>query len=116
MSPGGACNACHAAGGGEAPIFSVAGTVYPTAHEPNDCNGLANVTVVITDSTGKQLSLVTNSAGNFSSTGTITPPYQAKVVSGSSVRAMISSQTSGDCNSCHTEAGTGGAPGRIMAP
>ena len=31
-------------------------------------------------------------------------------------RAMVAAQTSGDCNSCHTLAGTNGAPGRIMLP
>lgn len=29
---------------------------------------------------------------------------------------MITAQTNGDCNSCHTESGTLAAPGRIMAP
>ena len=116
MTPGQACIGCHAAAGGEAPLFTIAGTVYPTANEPNDCNGIANVTVVITDANGQQLTLLTNKAGNFSSQAAITPPYQAKVVSGAKERAMMSSQTSGDCNTCHTATGVGGAPGRIMSP
>ncbi len=35
--PGEACIACHSSGGG--PRFTIAGTLYPTAHEPDDCNG-----------------------------------------------------------------------------
>jgi hypothetical protein len=44
------------------------------------------------------------------------------VVSGDKERAMTATQTSGDCNSCHTVAGTNTvagadpAPGRIVAP
>jgi uncharacterized membrane protein len=37
MHPGGACITCHTIKGG--PAFKVAGTVFPTLHEPNDCNG-----------------------------------------------------------------------------
>jgi predicted CXXCH cytochrome family protein len=29
---------------------------------------------------------------------------------------MSGAVTAGDCNSCHTEQGANGAPGRIMAP
>ena len=32
------------------------------------------------------------------------------------VRMMVASQTAGNCNSCHTQNGANGAPGRIMAP
>jgi hypothetical protein len=116
MTPGQACISCHASGGGEAPTFTIAGTVYPSANEPDNCNGLANVTVVVTDANGQQLSLPTNSAGNFSSQTKLALPYQAKVVSGTKERAMLSAQSSGDCNSCHTATGTGGAPGRVMSP
>ena len=37
MRPGEACISCHSASGG--PRLAVAGTVYPTAHEPDDCDG-----------------------------------------------------------------------------
>jgi len=117
MQPGGTCIGCHATTGGEAPTFVVAGTVYPSAHEPNDCNGSANASVVITDSTGKSLTLTTNAAGNFyASAGALTPPYHAKVVANGKERAMSAAQTTGDCNSCHTESGAHDAPGRIMLP
>ena len=31
-------------------------------------------------------------------------------------RAMLTSQTTGDCNTCHAVTGTSGAPGRIALP
>jgi len=46
----------------------------------------------------------------------IPTPYTTKVVSKNKIRAMLTAQTVGDCNSCHTEQGTNSAPGRIMAP
>lgn len=100
----------------------IGGTVYPTAHEPNDCNGVNGstdgATVVITDSTGATFTLSVNSVGNFysQSSGNIVMPIQAKVVQGGKERAMATPQSTGDCNSCHTETGTSSAPGRIMLP
>src|SRR5438445_547285 len=38
MHPGKTCIGCHAATGG--PSYTIAGTVYPTMHEPDDCNGV----------------------------------------------------------------------------
>ena len=111
MAPGYACLGCHP--------FSVGGTLFPTAHEPNNCDGATasgGVSVVITGANGQTLTLTPNAAGNFYSTTTISTPFTAKVVSNNGVRMMIASQTSGDCNSCHTPAGTNGAPGRIMPP
>ena len=54
--------------------------------------------------------------GNFSTRTRIVPPYKAQVTDGVKTRAMAGSVTGGDCNSCHTETGANGAPGRIMAP
>jgi len=118
MQPGMACIACHAMGG-EAPRFALAGTIFPTAHEPDACNGgplAAMARVVITGADGKAITLTPNAAGNFSYQGALATPYTAKVTSMGRERAMIAMQTSGDCNSCHTETGTMMAPGRIMLP
>jgi len=118
MNPGRACIACHA-GNGEAPQFAIAGTVYPTGHEPDLCNG-ANGTngahVVIVDAANHTVTLTPNAAGNFSYTGTLATPYTAKVTYQGRERIMPAAQTSGDCNSCHTQNGTNGAPGRITLP
>jgi hypothetical protein len=115
MRPGGACITCHTMRGG--PAYNVAGTVYPTAHEPNDCNGVnGGVTVVVTDANGVVTNLTVNTVGNFSSRAKIAAPFHVKVTSGAKERVMAGALTAGDCNSCHTLAGVNGAPGRIMAP
>lgn len=113
MNPGESCIACHLTKS-RAPRFSVAGTVFPTLHEPNDCNGQRNATVEITDATGKVVRLTTNTAGNFSTTQRLTFPVRARVTANGIVREMIEAKSSGDCNSCHTQAGREDAPGRIV--
>lgn len=117
MHPGTACNACHQQQGG--PNLRIAGTVYPTLHEPNDCNGKGPppaLTVVITDKNGRVTRIPVNEVGNFSTRTRIVPPYKAAVTDGTKTRAMTGSVTAGDCNSCHTDPGANGAPGRVMAP
>jgi len=118
MNPGNTCVSCHAQSGGEAPRFTIAGTVYPTAHEPTMCDGVnvAGATVVVTDANNNTLTLPVNSVGNFYTTAAVATPFHAKVVYNGKERAMSAGQTSGDCNACHTEMGANGAPGRIMLP
>ena len=111
----------------EAPQYAIAGTVYPSAHEPDDCNGTAasssgGLSVLITEANGTTHTLPVNSEGNFYYEGALSTPYKAQVNAGSTVRVMTHTQTSGDCNSCHTVNGTNtvtgeaNAPGRIMSP
>jgi hypothetical protein len=112
---------------GEGPRYVIAGTLYPTAHEPDLCDGVSSTggtqgaEVVIIGASGQMLTLTPNSAGNFFYSGTLAEPYQAKVVYQGRERAMIEAQTSGDCNNCHTQEGAmpSGplkAPGRILLP
>src|SRR6185312_2293619 len=102
------------------PSFTVAGTLYPTVREPNECHGTDGVAaaakVIIIDATGTPRLLAVNAAGNFKSMAALTGAYRAIVVRGNSIREMKSTQTDGDCNNCHTETGNAGAPGRIMEP
>jgi cytochrome c5 len=119
MHPGRACNACHQELGG--PNLKIAGTIYPSAHEPDDCNGSKpppTLTVTVTDSKERVLELTANAVGNYyiERTGKLTPPFRARISNGTKTREMMGSVTSGDCNSCHTVSGLNGAPGRIMAP
>jgi cytochrome c5 len=134
MHPGGACNACHSKLQG--PNLQFAGTVYRGPHDIDDCNGAGApppITVVITDKNGQSATLIAGDAGNFyleapkagappgngngnGGAKAFRPPFRAKVVAGATQRQMLGSVTSGDCNSCHTAAGTNGAPGRILAP
>ena len=120
MDPGQPCIACHAKSG-EAPKFAIAGTVYPSAHEPDNCNGLGGGAagtpqVVITDANGKVTTISVGSTGNFQYEGTIALPYKAKVTAGGKERPMVAAQKSGDCNSCHMATDTSQAPARVMAP
>ncbi len=114
MKPGKACIKCHSASG--APAFEIAGTVYPSLHEPNDCNGVSGVKVLIIDAAGNMMQLPTNAAGNFMRVTSFPRPYRAMVVRGNEVREMKTPQFDGDCNGCHSELGDNGAPGRVMAP
>jgi mono/diheme cytochrome c family protein len=119
MRPGGACVACHTMKG-EGPIFAVSGTVFPTPHEPDDCNGVtsaAGAQVVVTEANGTAHTLKVNDAGNFYlEVPNFAYPYQAKVIYQGRERVMVEAQMSGDCNACHTLAGTEKAPGRIFLP
>jgi cytochrome c553 len=119
MHPGVACIECHDRDDG--PSFIAAGTIYKTAHEPDDCNGIAGAgtKVVITDAAGKVFTQSVNGAGNFyfeTKTNKMKLPYRAKIVSGTKTREMKKPVTTGDCNVCHTEKGAESAPGRVMAP
>jgi hypothetical protein len=111
MDPGDTCPSCHSS-------FQVAGTVYPTAHEFTDCDGVtgSDLSVVITDANGTMQTLAVDAAGNFYSTKTVVMPFHAKVISKTAERDMLATQSSGDCNLCHSSTGLNGAPGRIMAP
>jgi hypothetical protein len=120
MRPGNACITCHEQKDG--PTFTFAGTVFPTAHEPDNCNGVGSVDGVaakiqITDAKGTVYTMTANKVGNFygSAKGALMP-YTAKVIVGDKEREMTTPAESGDCNSCHTLEGTEGAPGRIMLP
>jgi hypothetical protein len=119
MRPGGACISCHQAEG-EGPLFAVSGTVFPSAHEPDDCNGIASALgaqVVVTEANGTVHTLAANNAGNFYlEARAFAYPYQAKVVFAGKERVMVEAQTSGDCNDCHTQDGREKAPGRIFLP
>jgi hypothetical protein len=118
MHPGGTCLTCHEAYE-HAPTFSAAGTLYPTAHEPTDCNGYGgkDAVIEITDANKKVYQLTPNTVGNFilADPG-FTPPYTVKVLYQGRTRQMFGAQVNGDCNSCHSQNGSAGAPGRILLP
>jgi hypothetical protein len=125
MKPGMACVSCHDSSG-DAPDLTLGGTVYATPHEPDDCNAqvemgppINTAVVEITDKNGAVIQLSVNSVGSFyrkSSKGPVAMPYTAKIKYNGAERAMASAQTSGDCNKCHTQSGSQGAPGRVLLP
>ena len=89
MNPGRACITCHSTMNG--PSLTIAGTVYPSAHEPDLCNG-ANGTngarVVITGADGQTLTLTPGTSGNFNSRTAVKTPFKAKVTYMGRERAM----------------------------
>jgi hypothetical protein len=127
MNPGLSCLSCHSGGGGgggeddeEAPPYTIAGTLYPSAHEPNLCNGsngeMNGARVVIVDAANHTITLTPNAAGNFFYAGAVTFPFHAKVTFQGRERIMTAAQSNGSCNACHTQNGASGAPGRILLP
>jgi hypothetical protein len=116
MAPGRACVSCHATSGAQP--LTIGGTVYATPNDPNDCNGVnvTGATVVITDANKNVVTLNVNSVGNFLSSTSIATPYTASVDYNGKTLSMVTPQTNGDCNSCHTPTGANGAPGRVMLP
>jgi len=132
MNPGMACRACHAGqnfkgqnpqGGSELRRqYFFAGTVFPGPNEKDACLEAppAGVTVEILDGTGAvKLTMTPRSgSGNFYNTTVLSAPswlpYTARLKrNGLVVSTMRTPQMSGDCNTCHTELGELGAPGRI---
>jgi mono/diheme cytochrome c family protein len=128
MNPGEDCMDCHQVGGNNERQFIIAGTVYKTAHEPNDCAGVATgYTVSGVDKNNAKWSATVNSAGNFYvQAGTVTPPLSNIIVKDSNgkTRPMAEAAPAGNCNACHTVSGAAPyapgfatkAPGRVMAP
>jgi hypothetical protein len=107
MRPGEDCLACHNPVGSAAEAwFGAAGTVFDDAGEP-----AAGVAVTLVDSRARQVSDVTNYAGNFYFATELTPPLQVSVVGTSGARDMA--DATGACNSCHQP---GGTPGPIVFP
>jgi hypothetical protein len=116
MNPGLACIDCHNQMR-RAPSLTAAGTLYPTGHEPDLCNGgFAGATVEIHDAAGHTATLTANSVGNFFYQGALTLPITASVHYMGRTREMTTPAMSGDCNSCHTQSGLMSAPGRITLP
>lgn len=118
MNPGQDCIDCHSRG--EGPKFQIAGTVMGASNDDDNCNGLEGVKVEITGADGATVTFTTNAAGNFYSgkgVPAITFPFTAKVIgTNGKEHKMVSAQSNGACNSCHTATGANGAPGRITVP
>jgi mono/diheme cytochrome c family protein len=130
MHPGEKCLDCHAHPGNynlpdNGPSMWFGGTVYPTAHELEECFGVdgqqTGATVEITDANGQVVSAKVGVSGNFylrkgANVPPIVFPIHAKVLAGGKTRAMSQEVQHGDCNVCHTLHGDQNAPGRIMLP
>jgi hypothetical protein len=109
MHPGESCARCHE--GGSTPRFGAAGTVYSSL-TAGEGDGIPDVSIYITDSTGQSVSLASNHVGNFYTTQVLTPPLQV-TLSRAGAGRVSSTAPGGDCNSCHA---AGSSLGRINVP
>lgn len=121
MNPGLACRACHQLQAPDLAWFFM-GTVFPAFHEADLCLAQPpeGALVEILDSSGNvTMTLIPNGVGNFFSNSVASPvpvPYRARLVANGRSREMMTAQTDGDCNGCHTEQGANEAPGRLVWP
>lgn len=109
MLPGSNCMAsgCHS-GGGDAPRFTAAGTVFAGGRSTA---AVAGATVTIVPNGGATVTLTTNAAGNFFTGATLTPPLAVSVSFGGSTNDMAGGASSGACGACHEPAA--GAAARV---
>lgn len=107
MRPGENCLAsgCHSG------QFSVAGTVFATPNATAS-EGLANVTVLVTDANGVVDTLTSNAAGNFYSRAALALPLRSVAVVRDGVRTPMAGRPDGACASCHA---LGSATGAVAA-
>ena len=102
-NPGKDCLSCHGNGGGSAPEFSFAGTLYDASG-----NAVSGAEVRVVDAAGKAMSVTTASNGNFyqfAGSG-FDAPGHAGIRNGATTELMTSAVTKGSCNACHCSAGS----------
>ena len=151
MQPGADCLSCHRAGGAASDrIWTVAGTVFPSPEAcppdggaagpsaPGCSTGIQGVQVLLVDDGGQELTLTTNSAGNFYTDQPIGPLTSIMIQNKTHRMEMNLTSVGGgaaigagalinggsnagvSCNICHTAAnapptqGNDGAPGSLF--
>jgi len=109
MRPGQDCLSCHNAS--HEFTWSAAGTVFP-ALDSSLHQGVAGVTVELTDSDGKTVVLHTTESGDFYTAEALRFPLHSTVRYAGAEISMPTPTPSGSCNVCHTspppDAGTFG--------
>lgn len=116
MRPGQNCLRCHSASGeAKSKPFSFGGTVFPAA-DASACGGVAGVTIRVTDSKGKTVSVVSNRVGNFWSAEPLEPPLSMEAEREGRVSKMPVTAPTGGCALCHSWPDAVSASGRIRAP
>jgi hypothetical protein len=133
MNPGADCLLCHTTlnDGGLASYrpWTLAGTVF-TALDAQVDAGLPLAQVMVTDSTGKQLTMLSNAAGNFYTAEPLADLVDIEIQKGDQRMIMQTSVVGGSlalvgsCNRCHQDTGNTasptlgilGAPGRLFVP
>lgn len=120
-NPGEDCVSCHRLGG-KAPrsLFTVSGSIFRAdTGEPRE-TGAGGVELVLEDSAGRIVELVSNAAGNFWSKEEILFPVQVTVRArpgGPARRGPADRCAHGNCNQCHSYEKPGvEARGRLVSP
>lgn len=116
MRPGEDCLSCH--DGDRGPKWSVAGTVFGDP-QAAATGGVLAAQVLITDATGRNLTLTTNEVGNFYTAEELTFPIRVEVQKDGKRMAMSDSPPVGSCNYCHSPQppeGEDDVPGRLFVP
>jgi hypothetical protein len=119
MSPGSSCLVCHVNNGlaTDRP-WSVAGTVFGSPSSGLD-GGVSGASILLTDSHGKQITLISNVAGNFYTGESFANLVDVEVQLGNQRLTMtladggVSLATISDCNRCHQLSGSPGASGPL---
>lgn len=116
MRAGQNCLRCHASNGeARNKPFSFGGTIFPAA-DSGLCDGVEGVTVRVTDSKGKVVTVTSNRVGNFWSAEPLTPPLSMEAERGGRVTKMPVTAPTGGCALCHSWPDAVSASGRIRAP
>ena len=97
------CMNCHKPGGGEAPVWKVAGTIYNEAITATNSNAIIKL-YSGPDGTGTlKYTLHADAKGNFYTTENVdfTGGLYPSITGATTTNYMSSSITTGACNSCH---------------
>jgi hypothetical protein len=119
MTPGRPCIDCHAKTP-RTPQYTVAGTVFANAREPDDCNGVdgLGVAIALMSENGVEMAprIALNGVGNFFIARALPAQYRVKIIAQGRESVMQGLVNNGDCNLCHTASGASGASGRLVRP
>ncbi len=114
MHPGGDCISCHGQSG-QGPSYEIAGTVYASLTEEDDCAGLEGAVIEITDADQRVFTMASNAAGNFfmspEEAADIRYPARVKAIYMGRENPMLGLLPYGNCTDCHTRNGNWTATG-----
>jgi mono/diheme cytochrome c family protein len=114
MLPGRVCQECHRPGGQARDAWTASGTVYEDRGAACNGGGVVDARVELIGMDGKvQVSMMTNSAGNFYTAQPLQFPLRVRVSKGDRAEEMVSTMGITSCATCHQQPVQGGAPGRI---
>jgi hypothetical protein len=97
------CMNCHKPGGGEAPVWNVAGTVYNEALTATNSNATVKLYTGPNQTGTLKYTIQVDAKGNFYTTSAIdfTGGLYPSVTGATSTYSMSTPIQSGACNSCH---------------